>query len=893
MSDQQGHSPLDKSLPNPGWFGISAIAIMVIASFARLFRLDTYLLNVREANWAYDAFSLFYGRPLPIGQELPDSSPFMIVWNAISFFLFGVTDATARVGSVVLGLGLIAVIFLLRPVLSRAQLLCITGILALSPIMVFASRTIEPGIVAAFFAILILVSLVRIGLTADDNHGWAILLGFAVAALYATGPVGVSTLIAVSAGVVVATFSDRIGKDPSGAVGTGVKRLGRSRSMLLWMTGTLVITLVALFTRSFSSLSSLEGIVSNVTEWASMMTSGVGTVPPLFYFWSLMLYETIAVLIAMVTAILSRTAAMRSNTPGGEIAPLFYVVWFASALLLHSSASTRDTGSAVLVALPVLLLAGTGLGRFIDISVARVNARLVTATLVSALLLVYSVNAMVGLAFTRGESGSEPLALNTPSVQTRSFLEQVMRLSRDISVTQTSPIDPTGYYGLRIQVTPEYEWPFTWYFRDFPEFSVTQPGAFTADTDVAIAAHPEVMERVGLTPSSLVWINKPGDPLTTIRSGAILRTGLNPANWADAWKYMIHRETERYDNPRTLTYGYSVRVMNKLHTETGPFNLFDGSSPGPGGGLGQLDTPAGVAVDDNGVIYVLNAGNVRIDRFNERGEFLGIWSGQVDAALQLSWNGFQGGTGLHVGPDGLIYIADTWNHAVVVVNPNGTVVRVLGNRGTPTDITDEGDPSEQLGLFFGPRDIAVTEDRIYVTDTGNERVQIFAMDGTFIAAFGGYGSADGELIEPTGIAIGPDGNVWVADSGNARLQVFDIDGTWLESHHIEQWEDQVGVQRMNMLAFDRHGVLYFTTPNRGVWGLYNNTTVPVRPMNTEMEIGSLANLQPGGIAIDQNGRLLITLSSTGSVVRVDPVPLTEFGGQDATPQASPEATPTD
>src|SRR5690606_31237288 len=108
--------------------------------------------------------------------------------------------------------------------------------------------------------------------------------------------------------------------------------------------------------------------------------------------------------------------------------------------------------------------------------------------------------------------------------------------------------------------------------------------------------------------------------------------------------------------------------------------------------------------------------------------------GQVEAPLQLSWNGTQGGTGLHVGPDGFIYIADTWNHAVVVVNPNGTVIRVLGNRGSQTDITDAGDPVSQPGLFFGPRDIAVTEERTYVTDTGNERVQVFAMDGAFITA---------------------------------------------------------------------------------------------------------------------------------------------------------------
>lgn len=888
MSDPQARSPLDRRFPLPGWLGISAAVIVLIAAFVRLFRLDTYLLNARESMWAYDAFSLYNGRPLPIGQELPESGPFMLVWNAVSFFLFGVTDATSRIGSVVLGLALIGAIFLLRPFLSKAQVLSIAGILAISPTVVFASRTVEPGMAAAFFAVLVLVALLRLGITVGDTHGWAILLGFALAALYATGPLGVSAILALGLGILVAALPDLTGKRAGGAISIAVQRIGRDHSMLLWMLGSLIITLLIFFTRAFSSFSSLSGLGTTITDWASMMTSGVGTVPAMFYFWSLMLYETIAVVIAIVTVALSRTRAMRAESIEREITPLFYAVWFAAILLLHTMASNRDTGSAVLVVLPVLLLAGSGLGRFLENTKTVMSARALLSGAAALVLVVYSVNAMVGVAFTRGESGNEPLAHDTPSTQTRDFLDQVMRLSRDISVDQPSLLDPTGYYGLTIQATPEYEWPFTWYFREFPLYSVTPPGAFTAETDVAIAANGEVMDSVGLTSSSFVWINKPGDPLTMMRSGDILRIGLNPTNWGDAWNYMIHRESDRHDNPRNVTVGYSVRLMNKLHTETGPFNLFDGSSPGSGSGLGQLDLPAGIAVGEDGTIYVLNAGNARIDRFDSRGEFLGIWSGSVEAPLQLSWNGTQGGTGLHVGPDGLIFIADTWNHAVVVVNPNGTVVRVLGNRGTQVDITDEGNPLDQPGLFFGPRDIAVTDDRIYVTDTGNERVQVFAIDGTFVTAFGGYGEEDGQFIEPTGIAIAPDGEIWVADSGNARLQVFDTEGLWLESHDVLQWEGQAGIARMNMLTFDDNGVLYFTAPGQGVWAWYEGDTVQI-----EIPDHAGGSAQPGGITIDADGRMLVTLTNTGEVVQQDPVPLTEFGVPEATPQATPAATPAD
>ncbi len=894
MSDHQHRSPLDKAIPTPGWFGISAIAIIVIAAFVRLFRLDTYLLNEREAQWAYDAFALYTGKPLPPGHELPESGPFMLLWNAISYFLFGVTDATARAGSVVLGLGLIGILFLLRPFLSKFQILSIAGIIAISPTMVFASRTNEPGIAAAFFAVLVLVALLRIGIASADNHGWALLLGVALACLYATGPLGITTLLALLLGILVAAISDLTGTSPNGAVGIAIQRVGHNRSMLLWMAGGLVFGLLVFFTRAFSDLSALAGLGTTITDWVTTLTSGTGTVPSRFYFWSFMLYETVAVLLAVVAAVMARTSTLRSRTAERGITHLLYVVWFAAILLLLTTSSTRDTGSTVLVVLPIVLLAGSGLGKLLESPRESTNARAIIASVAAVILVVYSVNTTIGLAYTRGESGTEPLAHDTPTEETRDFLNQVMRLSRDLSVTNETPQDPTGHYGLSIHIASEYEWPFAWYFRDFPKMQVSPAGSVTEETDVAIAATADSMERVGLTPTSLTWIHNPGDPLTMMRSGEILRTGLNPTNWNDAWNYMIHRDVERHENPRNLMVGYSLRVMNKLHTESGPFNLFDDSSPGQGGGLGQLDTPAGIAVSDDGTIYVLNAGNQRIDRYNAEGEFLGIWSGQVEEPLQLSWNGFQGGTGLHFGEDGLIYIADTWNHAVVVVNPNGTVVRVLGNRGVQTDITDEGDPMDQPGLFFGPRDVAVSGEYIYVTDTGNERVQIFGMDGTFITAFGGYGEDDGTFIEPTGIAIAPDGTIWVADSGNARLQVFDAEGNWLESHHVEQWESQAGIDRMNMLTFDENGVLYFTTPNRGVWAWYEGVAVNVsvsQPNNDDLTVVQFADLQPGGIAIDTRGQILVTISSTGEVIQIDPVPPSTFGLPEGTPVASPAATP--
>jgi DNA-binding beta-propeller fold protein YncE len=62
---------------------------------------------------------------------------------------------------------------------------------------------------------------------------------------------------------------------------------------------------------------------------------------------------------------------------------------------------------------------------------------------------------------------------------------------------------------------------------------------------------------------------------------------------------------------------------------------------------------------------------------------------------------------------------------------------------------------------------------VFVTDSGNNRIQKFNSNGTFLTTLGTQGSADGQLSTPDGISI-DDGSqdVYVSDGGNSRIQVF-------------------------------------------------------------------------------------------------------------------------
>ncbi|GIT02223.1 MAG: hypothetical protein CM1200mP27_08480 [Chloroflexota bacterium] len=76
--------------------------------------------------------------------------------------------------------------------------------------------------------------------------------------------------------------------------------------------------------------------------------------------------------------------------------------------------------------------------------------------------------------------------------------------------------------------------------------------------------------------------------------------------------------------------------------------------------------------------------------------------------------------------------------------------------------------------------MAVGDDgNVYVSDRDNNRIQVFDSQGKFLRKWGGFGSGDGELRWPQGIAISNDGNVYVSDRGNDRIQVFDLQGGFI------------------------------------------------------------------------------------------------------------------
>ncbi len=166
-----------------------------------------------------------------------------------------------------------------------------------------------------------------------------------------------------------------------------------------------------------------------------------------------------------------------------------------------------------------------------------------------------------------------------------------------------------------------------------------------------------------------------------------------------------------------------------------------------GSGPGQFNTPVGIAVDQQGEIYVADVGNHRIQKLSSLGQPLTQW------------------------------------HTV----GSGT--------GESTEI------GYDLALDVGGN-VYVSEPHPF--SDGNDHVQKFSPAGELLATWGGPGTGPGQFNQPTGVAVDSRGNVFVVDAYNNRVQELSSTG-----HYLAQWNGpEPGFKFVSKIALDDHGNMY-------------------------------------------------------------------------------------
>jgi len=172
-----------------------------------------------------------------------------------------------------------------------------------------------------------------------------------------------------------------------------------------------------------------------------------------------------------------------------------------------------------------------------------------------------------------------------------------------------------------------------------------------------------------------------------------------------------------------------------------------------------LKQPTGIAFSSvKNEIWVAETANHRLVVLDEKGKIKRIFG-----TRGKGWGEFNFPTYIWIDKNGSIYINDSMNFRIQILSPEGVVKTVFGEAGDAT------------GYFASSKGIATDSyGHIYIVDALFHTVQIFNKDGHFLYKFGQHGKNDGEFSMPTGIFIDNENMIYVADSFNSRIQIFQL-----------------------------------------------------------------------------------------------------------------------
>jgi uncharacterized protein (TIGR03437 family) len=207
------------------------------------------------------------------------------------------------------------------------------------------------------------------------------------------------------------------------------------------------------------------------------------------------------------------------------------------------------------------------------------------------------------------------------------------------------------------------------------------------------------------------------------------------------------------------------------------------SGDGGAAAVAQLNNPAGVAVDAQGNLFVADTLNHRVRKISPSGAITTVagtgvagYSGDGGPATSAQ---LDSPMGVAVAGNGVLYIADTHNNRIRMVTGTGAMYTLAGNGNA--SFYGDGGPAGQASVH-APQGVAIDANgNVLVADTGNQRIRRIAGNGNIgtLAGSGGQGySGDGgaatsaQLNLPAGVAVDAASNIYIADTGNHRVRAI-------------------------------------------------------------------------------------------------------------------------
>ena len=316
---------------------------------------------------------------------------------------------------------------------------------------------------------------------------------------------------------------------------------------------------------------------------------------------------------------------------------------------------------------------------------------------------------------------------------------------------------------------------------------------------------------------------------------------------------------------------------------------------GPATGA-QLSSPAGLAIDAAGNLYLADANNLRVREVASgaiatvAGSGVQGYDGDGGAATRATFNGL---AGVAVDRDGNVYVADFFSDVVRKIS-GGTITTVAGNGTYGYNGDNIAATSAQLA---GPTGIALdAAGNLYIADVFNNRVRkvsngiITTVAGNGTAGFTGDKgpAANATLRQPADVALDAAGNLFIADYGNNRIrmvangvittsagngtQIFSGDGGSAAS---------AGLAAPQRIAFDAADNLYLVDGVRVrkiAGGVIATVAGGGAPLGEGGPAASTQLQSPQGVAVDAAGNVYITDAGTGRVLEVSNGTLLKLAG---------------
>jgi hypothetical protein len=217
----------------------------------------------------------------------------------------------------------------------------------------------------------------------------------------------------------------------------------------------------------------------------------------------------------------------------------------------------------------------------------------------------------------------------------------------------------------------------------------------------------------------------------------------------------------------------SAGVATVLAGSDGSVGTADGA-----GTAARFNSPAGVAVDSGGIVYVADTGNGTIRKIATDGTvstFAGSPSSRGDANGTGSAALFRTPTGIAVNSSNEIYVADSTSRTIRKITINADVSTVTG---TALTAGDANGPAARA-LYSSPTGLAISGTApIYIADTNNQTIRFIDSAGvvdTLAGLSGVSGAGDGTNYDayfnlPQGLYFAANSNLYVADTANSTIR---------------------------------------------------------------------------------------------------------------------------